>query len=57
MAKNTKKLKIEKALLRPKERAPIKPTKKFEDKSRKTDRKAKHKTNLKRVPDQEGQDS
>jgi hypothetical protein len=37
------KIKIEKEKLRPRERAPILPSKKFEEKAKKTDRKAKYK--------------
>lgn len=43
MAKKDDKIKISKEDIRPRERAPILPTKKFEDKTRKTDRHAKHK--------------
>lgn len=54
MARKTEiRIKIEKEKLRPRERAPIKPTRKFEDKRRREDRKAKHKKGLRRL-DEEG---
>jgi hypothetical protein len=46
--KKTDKITIEKEKLRPRERAPILPTKKFEEKTRKTDRHAKHKKDPRR---------
>jgi hypothetical protein len=45
-------IKLEKEKLRPRERAPILPTKKFEDKRRKSGRQAKHKKDLRRSVDQ-----
>lgn len=46
MTKKADKITIEKEKLRPRERAPILPSKKFEEKSRKTDRHAKHKKDM-----------
>jgi hypothetical protein len=51
MAKKVE-IKIEKEKLRPRERAPILPTKKFEDKRRRSGRQAKHKKDLRRRPDE-----
>lgn len=53
MPKKTDKITIEKEKLRPRERAPILPTKKFEEKTRKTDRHAKHKKDPRRQADGE----
>ena len=50
--KKTEKIKLEKEKLRPRPRAPILPSKAFEDKRRKSDRHAKHKKNLRRVADE-----
>jgi hypothetical protein len=47
--KKVEKIKIEKEKLRPKPRAPILPSKPFEDKRRRSDRRAKHKRDLRRV--------
>ena len=52
MAKKDK-ITIEKEKLRPRERAPILPSKKFEDKKRKTERRAKHKKDSRRMIDEE----
>jgi len=50
--KKSEKIVIEKEKIRPRERAPILPTKQFEPKTRKTDRRAKHKKDLRReLPD------
>ncbi|HEY6329720.1 MAG TPA: hypothetical protein VI756_10310 [Blastocatellia bacterium] len=43
MPKKSEKIVIEKEKLRPRERAPILPSKQFEPKTQKTDRRAKHK--------------
>ena len=53
MAKKTTKItiEIEKEKLRPRERAPILPTKKIEDKRRREERE-KHKKDLRRLPDE-----
>jgi hypothetical protein len=50
VAKKTDKIKItiEKEKLRPRERAPILPSKKFEDKRRREERREKHKKDLRR---------
>ena len=52
MAKKENKITIEKEKLRPRERAPILPTKKFEDKRRREERREKHKKNLRRIADE-----
>lgn len=52
MAKQVDKIKIEKEKLRPRERAPILPTKKIEDKRTRAERREKHKKDLRRVPDE-----
>ncbi|HJQ71507.1 MAG TPA: hypothetical protein VKA70_21200 [Blastocatellia bacterium] len=49
MAKKADKITIEKEKLRPRERAPILPTKKFEDKRRRE----KHKKDLRRSTDEQ----
>ena len=49
VAKKTDKMTIEKEKLRPRERAPILPTKKFEDKRRRDERREKHKKDLRRA--------
>jgi hypothetical protein len=51
MAKKIK-IKIEKEKLRPRERAPLLPSKKFEDKRRRDERRAKHKKDLRRLIDE-----
>jgi hypothetical protein len=51
--KKPKKLIIEKEKLRPRERAPIMPSKKFEDKRRREERIEKHKKNLRRQIEEE----
>jgi len=53
VAKTIEKIIIEKEKLRPRERAPILPSKKFEDKRTKTTRRVKHKKDLRRQPDTE----
>jgi hypothetical protein len=52
MPKKADKITIEKEKLRPRERAPILPTKKFEDKRRREERREKHKKNLRRIIDE-----
>jgi len=49
VAKKSNKMTIEKEKLRPRERAPILPTKKFEDKRRRDERREKHKKDLRRT--------
>jgi hypothetical protein len=49
VAKKVGKITIEKEKLRPRERAPIIPSKKFEDKRRRDDRRAKHKKDPRRL--------
>ena len=51
MAKKSDKITIKKDELRPKERAPILPTKKFEDKRNRSDRRSKHKKDIRREHD------
>ena len=51
VAKKANKITIEKEKLRPRERAPILPTKKFEDKRRRDERREKHKKNLRQIDD------
>jgi hypothetical protein len=48
----TRKIKIEKEKLRPRERAPVLPTRKFEDKRRRELRRAKHKKDIRRSIDE-----
>ncbi|HSE97526.1 MAG TPA: hypothetical protein VLD57_04595 [Blastocatellia bacterium] len=48
MAKKIAKITLEKEKLRPRERAPIIPSKKIEDKRRKEERRVKHKKDLRR---------
>jgi len=50
--KKTNKIKIEKDKFRPRPRAPILPTKKFEDKTRRDERRAKHKKDPRRVEEE-----
>jgi hypothetical protein len=52
VAKKADKIMIEKEKLRPRERAPILPTKKFEDKRRRDERQKKHKKDLRRAIDE-----
>ena len=47
--KKTDKITIEKDQLRPRPRAPILPTKKFEDKRRREERREKHKKDIRRA--------
>jgi hypothetical protein len=51
-AKKANKIVIEKEKLRPKERAPILPSKKIEDKRVKEERREKHKKDLRRLGDE-----
>jgi len=53
VAKTLEKITIEKEKLRPRERAPILPSKKIEDKRTKAARRVKHKKDLRRHPDQD----
>jgi len=53
MAKEPDKITIEKEKLRPRERAPILPTKKFEDKRRREERREKHKKDIRTLIDKE----
>ena len=50
--KKTNKITIEKDKFRPRPRAPILPTKKFEDKSRRDERRAKHKKDPRRIEEE-----
>jgi hypothetical protein len=52
VAKRVTRITIKKEKLRPKERAPILPSKKFEEKTRREDRKAKHKKDLRRLEEE-----
>ncbi len=51
--KQSDKITIEKDKLRPRPRAPILPSKKFEDKRRREERREKHKKDIRRAFDQE----
>jgi len=51
VAKTLEKITIEKEKLRPRERAPILPSKKFDDKRTKAARRVKHKKDFRRDPD------
>jgi hypothetical protein len=53
MAKKVDKIIIEKEKLRPRERAPILPTKKFEDKRHRDERRVKHKKDLRQSVNEE----
>jgi hypothetical protein len=53
VTKKPLKIKIAREKLRPKERAPVMPTKKIEDRRRKDERRPKHKTDLRRRPEEE----
>jgi len=53
LAKKSDKITIEKEKLRPRERAPILPSKKIEDKKRKVERRVKHKKDPRRQVDEE----
>ncbi len=53
MAKKNEKITIEKEKLRPRERAPIMPTKKIEDKRHKEERREKHKKDPRRLIEEE----
>lgn len=50
--KKTNKITIEKDKFRPRPRAPILPTKKFEDKRRRDERREKHKKDLRQVEEE-----
>ncbi|MGH9760819.1 MAG: hypothetical protein ACREDR_15060 [Blastocatellia bacterium] len=50
-----RKITIKKEDLLPRERAPIIPSKKFEEKSRKTERRAKYKKDPRRLPEEDSQ--
>jgi hypothetical protein len=50
--KKTSKITIEKDKFRPRPRAPILPTKKFEDKRRRDERREKHKKDLRQVEEE-----
>jgi hypothetical protein len=52
MAKKTEKITLDKEKLRPRERAPILPTKKFEDKRRRELEREKHKKKLRQLEDE-----
>jgi hypothetical protein len=52
MAKKSEKITLDKEKLRPRERAPILPTKKFEDKRRRELTREKHKKNLRQLGDE-----
>jgi hypothetical protein len=52
MPKKIAKITIEKEKLRPKERAPVLPSKRFEDKRRRAERRQKHKKNLRQLADE-----
>jgi hypothetical protein len=53
VAKKSDKIIIKKEKLRPKERAPIIPTKRIEDRRTKEERRAKHKKDLRRSANEE----
>jgi len=53
MAKQPDKITIEKEKLRPRERAPILPTRKFEDKRRREERREKHKKDIRTLIDKD----
>jgi hypothetical protein len=55
MPKKIDKIKIEKEKLRPRERAPIRPTRKIEDKKSKSERRIKYKKDLRRQSDESGE--
>ena len=52
MAKKPDKITIEKEKLRPRERAPIIPTRHIEDKRTRGERRVKHKKDLRRLPEE-----
>ncbi|HVF89222.1 MAG TPA: hypothetical protein VNH22_04085 [Blastocatellia bacterium] len=52
MAKKSEKITLEKEKLRPKERAPIMPTKHIEDKRTRNERQVKHKKDLRTLPEE-----
>jgi hypothetical protein len=53
VAKKLEKITIEKEKLRPKERAPIMPTKHIEDKRVRNERREKHKKDPRRLPEEQ----
>jgi len=53
VARESKKMIIEKEKLRPRDRAPIMPSKKFEDKRRREERREKHKKDPRRLVEEE----
>ena len=55
MAKKIDTIKIEKEKLRPRERAPIRPTRKIEDKKSKSERRIKYKKDPRRQIDESGE--
>jgi len=55
MPKKIDKIKIEKEKLRPRERAPIRPTRKIEDKKSKSERRIKYKKDLRRQIEESGE--
>jgi hypothetical protein len=52
VAKKSEKITLEKEKLRPKERAPIMPTKHIEDKRTRNERQVKHKKDLRTLPEE-----
>jgi hypothetical protein len=52
VAKKVAKITIEKEKIRPRERAPILPSKRFEDKRRRDERRVKHKKGLRQLLDE-----
>lgn len=52
MAKKSEKITLEKEKLRPRERAPIMPTRHIEDKRTRNERREKHKKDLRRTHDE-----
>ena len=55
MPKKVKSIKIEKEKLRPRERAPIRPSRKIEDKKTKNRRRIKYKKDLRRETEESGE--
>jgi hypothetical protein len=53
MAKQIDRITIEKEKLRPRERAPILPSKKFQDKRRREERREKHKKDIRTLIDKD----
>jgi hypothetical protein len=52
VAKKSEKITLEKEKLRPRERAPIMPTRHIEDKRTRNERQTKHKKDLRRLPEE-----